>query len=432
MNSNNEYAVIVSNHGHDLNALGAVRSLAAAGVKTVWLTPKSSSWYYSKYCVPYFCPDFLDEKKFINFLLKLGENLPKPVLIPTSDKCLIPLSKNKKVLENYYYPLVCDWKTTKSFIDKNITFQIAEASGIPSPKTYLPNNEAEVLELSNKLDYPCLVKPTASHVFSSKFNVKLVRASNSFELIKIFRFFVSNGFQPMIQEEIPGNDSNLITLNTVLNENSEPLAFFMHRRIVQVPPRFGVVALGESCWTSRIIQPGLKILKNIKFSGLAQLEFKEDKRSNDFKLIEINGRSYRSISFPTACGLNLIHIAYQNARGEKLSPLTHYSCMYKCGVKWLDFPSFLQSILKIHYTEGIPMGKLVQPILSKNVVFSTFSMDDWAPSINELFFLIRKLLRYSKSKNDLRSMATLKPISTTNKNNAISNRSKSVQLNSRD
>ena len=387
-------AAVVSNSADSINALGVVRSLSLEGLEVTWLTPDKSRWLYSKHCEPIICPDFTaDGNRFVDFLMKLGAKRytnSRAVLIPTSDDSLIPISKNRRLLEKYYYPLVCEWTDAAKFIDKSKTYQIAESIGVPIPKTYFPESENEVRKIAAEICYPCLLKPTSSHVFGKKFKVKLLKAKNSFELVQAFRFFSTKGFRMMIQEEIPGEDRNLITLNTVLNNQSQPLALFMHRRLIQHPPRFGVVALGESVWDFRIIEPSLKVLRAINFTGIAQVEMKYDSRAKTFKLLEINGRSYLSISFPTACGLNLIYIAFRNAIGERVPPLQDYSCQYECGRKWLNFPSFVKSVTSYWRDGNNSFGELIKPAISSRIIMSTLTKDDPRPIVTKLFSLAAK------------------------------------------
>jgi len=392
----NPGAVIVSNHAYDLNALGAIRGLGRKRVRVTWMTPDRSKWFYSKYCEPIMCPDFTREpNRFIRFLLELGKKgkLVGDVLIPTSDASLIPISQNKTLLEEYFTPMVCDWETTEKIIDKSKIYQIAESVGVPMPKTFCPKNEDEARRIAFKMKYPCLVKPAMSHTFVPKFRRKLLRVNTPFELAETYQSFATKGFKMMIQEDILGEDKDLVTLNTVLNKHSEPLIVFMHRRTRQNPPRYGVVALGESVWEPRIIHPCMRLLKAIGFQGIAHVEFKLDRRTGDFKFFEINGRSYLSISLPTACRVNLIHIAYRNALGEKMAPLTNYSCTYECGVKWLDFPSYIESMVKLRKIKNVPLGQWISPILSSKIIFGTFSLDDRAPFLMELNFLMRNLRR---------------------------------------
>ena len=390
----NPGAVIVSNSAYDLNALGAVRGLGIKGVRVTWMTPDRSRWFYSKYCQPIICPDFKRQKNcFIEFLVELGKKRKpvRDVLIPTSDASLIPISKNKILLEKYFRPMVCDWETTEKFIDKSKIYRIAEAVGVPIPKTFYPEDENETRRIAYETKYPCLVKPALSHIFRPRFKRKLFRVNTPSELVKTYQSLASKGFKMMIQEDIAGEDKDLITLNTVFNEHSEPLIVFMHRRTRQNPPRYGVVSLGESVWEPRIIHPCMKLLKAIGFQGIAHVEFKRDPRTGDFKFFEINGRSYLSISLPTACGVNLIYIAYRNAIGERIAPLTNYSCTYECGVKWLSFPSYIESMVKLRKIKNVPLTEWIRPILSRKITLGAFSCDDPAPFLMELNFLIKNL-----------------------------------------
>jgi D-aspartate ligase len=387
-------AIVVSNKAYDLNALGTVRGLGMKGVRVIWMTPDRSRWFCSKYCEPVSCPDFRSEpNRFIEFLKKLGEESQTSgdVLIPTSDASLIPISKNKALLEKYFRPMVCDWQTAEKFIDKSKIYQIAESVGIPIPKTFYAENEDEAKRVAYKMNYPCLVKPASSHNFVSKFRRKLFKVSTPHELIKTYRFLASNGFKMMIQEDIRGEDRDLVTLNTVLNRNSEALAVFMHRRIRQNPPGYGVVSLGESTWEPKTIQPSMKLLKAIRFQGIAQVEFKRDPRTGEFKFFEINGRSYLAISLATACRVNLIHIAYRSAMGEKIPALENYSCTYECGVKWLDFISYIESLIKLRASKKTSLARGIRPILTRKITLGAFSFNDMAPFLMELDFLLKNL-----------------------------------------
>jgi predicted ATP-grasp superfamily ATP-dependent carboligase len=384
--------IVISEKPHSVNAIGAIRSLGKEGVKTIWLTPSKSGWYYPKHCKPITCPDFdSDEDRFIQFLISLREekNTTEAVLIPTSDASLRVISKHKNLLSKYFRLLACDWETTRKITEKNLSYQIAEKLGIAIPKTYFPNTKNDLRQISQMISYPCLLKPVISHVFSNKFNQKLFRANTATELMHTYQWLTSMGFNVMVQEDVPGEDANLVCINTVFNKKSEPLAFFMHRRLVQNPPRYGVMALGESIWEPKIIQPCLTLLKSIGFQGLAQVEFKWDNRAKEYKFIEINGRSYLSIGFPTYCGLNLVHLACRNAMDEEIAPLTSFSCEYECGAKWVAFPMYMKSLIQYSRMKKQKLRELVKPFLTRHLAFSVFSLQDPAPLLTEMISLAR-------------------------------------------
>ena len=389
-------AIVVSNNPYSINAIGVIRSLGKENVKTIWIAPFEAGWYYPKNCEPICCPNFTNEENhFIQFLLTLAkrQDLLGAVLIPTSDASLKVISKHKSLLSKRFRPLVCKWSTIKKIIEKNLSYQIAETLGISVPKTYYPKTKDDTLRISKEINYPCLLKPTFSHTFTKKFKRKLFRATDSTELIQTYQQLSKMGFKVMIQEEIPGEDENLVTINIVLNKRSEPLGIFMHRRLVQNPPQYGVVALGESIWEPKIIQPALTLMKSINFEGIAQIEFKWDKRTKEYKFIEINGRSYLSIGFPTSCGLNLIHLAYRNCIGENIAPLTNFSCNYECGAKWVDFPLYIKSLIQHTRMKKQKLKKLVKPLLTRRLTVSVFSLYDPKPLLMELYSLARNFKR---------------------------------------
>jgi predicted ATP-grasp superfamily ATP-dependent carboligase len=389
-------AVVVSEKPYSVNAIGAIRSLARESLKTIWLTPSKSGWYPSKYCESITCPNFdSDENRFIQFLISLREeeNPAEAVLIPTSDASLRVISKHKDLLTEYFRPLACDWETTRKITEKNVSYQIAEKLGIAIPKTCFPNTKDDLRQISQTINYPCLLKPVISHVFSNKFNQKLFRANTATELMHTYQWLTLMGFNVMVQEDVPGEDANLVCINTVFNKKSEPLAFFMHRRLVQNPPRYGVMALGESIWEPKIIQPCLTLLKSIGFQGLAQVEFKWDNRAKEYKFLEINGRSYLSISFPTRCGLNLIDLACRNAVDEEIAPLTSFSCKYKCGVIWVAFPMYIKSMMQYSRMKEQKLKRLIRPLFTRHLSFSVFSLQDSAPFLTEIVSLTRDFKR---------------------------------------
>jgi predicted ATP-grasp superfamily ATP-dependent carboligase len=137
----------------------------------------------------------------------------------------------------------------------------------------------------------------------------------------------------------------------------------------------------------------LKLLKTIRFQGIAQVEFKRDPKTGEFKFFEINGRSYLAISLSTACKVNLIYVAYKNAKGEKLPPLKDYSCTYERGVKWLDLPSYTESIRKLIVARKISATEAIRPILTRKITFGAFSSTDSAPFLMEMGFLLKSLKR---------------------------------------
>ena len=91
-------------------------------------------------------------------------------------------------------------------------------------------------------------------------------------------------------------------------------------------------------------------------------EFKLDPRDNEFKLIEINARSWWQNYLPTKCGLNIILKAYLDAIGEEVE----YSEEYITGIKWINFFNDIRSSISS------------LDILRKDWINSYKNVRDWA------------------------------------------------------
>ena len=384
LNPKKPRAVIVSEKGSDSNWLGTARSLGRKGIRIVKLAPKN--WYNSKYCISVICPDMAEKpREFIDFLIELGDKRArKDALFPSSDNALILISKNKDILKKYFEPVASDWDTTEKIVDKSKTYNFAKALSIPVPETFVPKDMNEVSRIAKQVNYPCLIKPAGSHIFGPKFKIKLLKVNSETELIKKYKHLSSRGHKLLIQEEIPGGDDQIYYLGIVFNKNSEPLAVFTFRKLRQHPPHFGVGSFEESVWEPRIVDLGIRLLKGIKFYGIAGVEFKKDDRTGDFKLIEINGRSWTGNYLATHCGLNLSYIAYKDAIGEKQKPLNNYSCQYKLGVKWVHLSKDFLSMIKKRNKGETTFAKWLRSILTGKKTFAILSLDDPCPFISEL------------------------------------------------
>ena len=86
----------------------------------------------------------------------------------------------------------------------------------------------------------------------------------------------------------------------------------------------------------------IRYLKGIGYCGVMDAEFKRDIRDNQFKVLEINARSWWQNSFPTKCGQNIILKAYLEAIGHKIRPSEEYIV----GKKWVDALGDLRSSIQ--------------------------------------------------------------------------------------
>ena len=134
----------------------------------------------------------------------------------------------------------------------------------------------------------------------------------------------------MLQDIVPGGDEELYTLGSYLDAQSRPLAQFTGHKLRQHPPRFGHVSMAVSTWVPELAEAGLRLLHELGYHGVSQVEFKRDPRDGRYRLMEVNARHWMWHSLATACGVNLSLAAYRDAIGEP-----YISPRQVDGLKWV-------------------------------------------------------------------------------------------------
>lgn len=329
--------------------LGAVRCLGRERVPVLWLDSGSKQFgFHSKYCTGIICPDpKSNPKEYIDFLLNLGMKLKhKGVLFPVRDIEVYTMLKYRSQLEEYFHIPMANLEIAEKLLNKNLFYKTLKKLGISHPKTYFPKDISEVEEISNKIVYPCILKPFHSAVFVLDFKTKLFKANSKEQLIQLYKKALSRNHEVIIQEIIPGNARCMHGFNAYYDKNYKPNGSFMYRRIREWPHEMGNGCFIESVKIPEIEEIVTPLIKEIKYYGIVDAEVRKDPRDSEFKLIEINSRCWMQSSLPAKCGANLPYIAYLDTIGKKFEKPN----VIKDNVKWLfiseDIRSSVKSILK--------------------------------------------------------------------------------------
>ena len=304
-----------------VNGLAAIRSLGRAGVPVLALDHRRSALgFRSRYALPIVCADAaLDEQRFVEELLELGDALPQPApVFPTHDEGLNAIARHREALgERFRYPFP-HWETLAVIQSKRGQLERAEQVGVDIPRTASPVSAAEARAAASGLGYPVLVKPSDATGFKRRFRRQGFRCETAAELDRAYE--QAEPFAPMVQELIPGGDDALWTLGSYLAGDGEPLGLFCGRKLRQTPPGIGTCRVGEAVWAKDVVDSGLRLLRALRFYGISQVEFKRDPRDGRLKLMEVNARLWQWHGLAAACGVDVPRIAYCDLVGERLRP----------------------------------------------------------------------------------------------------------------
>lgn len=380
-------AVII---GADFQALGAVRSLSQEGVPIFLVEHERGICRYSRY-VTRMARNYslLSDGIFPDFLIDLAkrEGVEGWVLFPNNDECVKMLSMHRDTLNGWYRNPVPSWEIVKKFYHKENAAQIAEQIGIPVPRRY----QGEDLDdfLSQDLRFPLVLKPSCKEGFYPKVKRKAIRVDSREGFIRQYKLMSSiiGPSAVVVQEMIDGGPKNLYSFATVF-DGRNVVAGMAARRWRQHPMDFGhATTYAESVEIPELEILTEKLLREIGFYGLAEVEFMRDPREGAFKFIEINGRVWGWHTLAKAAGVNLPFILFKLMIGDR-----SLNSKPRHGVKWVRFITDVPTVLKEIAGGRMTFGEYVHS-LNGEKEFAVFSTKDPLPFFAELmlsFYLWRK------------------------------------------
>ncbi|MEJ5328353.1 MAG: hypothetical protein WHU54_08945 [Candidatus Bathyarchaeia archaeon] len=340
---------------------------------------------FSRYCSKYFViPQIEHDLKILqSFLSTFAAQVSGQIIIfPASDLFCLAISNICDYLDKKY---LCSSnpRSVKTLVDKALFAKSLVNSQLAHPATLIVALD-QVDMVARDLTYPVLIKPTITQNFWM-FNVKSFVAENYFELKTYIAQVRKYRISVVLQEVVPGPQSNVYGLAGYIDKDHQLKGLFAYRRIRGWPLDFGCNSLIESIPIKQVEGVTcslLDYLRKIKYYGLFEAEFKRDARDDVFKLIEINARPWWQNFFPTACGLNLVLIAFLDSVGLKVP----FNKNYRAGLKWVHFFNDICSAITLFHNGEL--GLFDWLFSYSNVKdFAYFNVKDLLPFIATPFFV---------------------------------------------
>jgi D-aspartate ligase len=368
------------------NGLGAVRSLAQAGIQVLAITlSEDDPVLFSRYARKIVIGQEVDP---VSSLLKTLHEIDHPfqVVIPTSDYFVHLLAAHRDLENEGRVFAMPSNELLAIFRDKGTETRRIAATGVPIPKS-VQEIPADFSELLNLLPLPMIFKPRT--VLDKQFlQLKTLVATTPAELAALAAQYGSERGRLIAQECIPGDDQTLWVCDCVFNRQSELVGALTFQKISTSPAHYGVTSLGVSRRNDEVVQLVRKIGQDLGYVGPADFDFKYDARDLSYKYLEINPRVGMCNSLGSRCGVNSVLDAYNVAAGYPESP---QPIVQKDGVYYFDLHDDLYSRRKDG--EGfLSILRTYSCLLPRRRVHPYFSWSDPRPGWKMLLRQIRKKL----------------------------------------
>jgi D-aspartate ligase len=301
-----------------VNGLSAIRSLARIGAAVVALDHRRTALgLRSRLATAAVCPPPQEREQFSQFLADVCDALGRPaVAFPTHDDYLVAVNAAPHTLLLPFGPPAL----IEQIQSKRYQYDAAERAGVPLPATFHPASERQAREAAGRIRYPAVMKPALGSGFKQRYQRPLIEAADAAQLLDAYR--LGEPFAPMFQELIPGGDDCLWTVGSYLDRGGTALGLFCGRKLLQAPAGVGTCRVGEAVWDDAAVDGALRLLRELGFHGISQVEYKRDPRDGSLRLMEVNARLWQWHSLAADCGVDLAAIAYRDTLGMAVDPVT--------------------------------------------------------------------------------------------------------------
>jgi len=379
--------------GGDHPGLAVARSLGGRGIPVYVLDDQHCISAYSRYVSRVLrVPDLLDEYRTVESVLEIGNRfgLRGWVLFPTRDETVMAFSRHRDRLAEFFRVTTPAWETTRWAWDKNNSYKLACDLEIPTPRTWNVQSADELPR--HYCNLPLAIKPAIKEHFFYATGAKAWRADTPDQLQSRFREAAQQitASEIMLQEIIPGESESQISYCAFFRDGSAHSSL-VAKRLRQHPREFGRAATYvQTVDLPEVEELSLRLLREINYYGLVEIEFKKDPRDGQYKLLDVNARAWGFHGLGHAAGVDFAYLLYADQLG-----ISTEKRRGRAGVGWLrlltDTPVSLSEMLR----GRLSISTYLQSI-RKTKVESVFSSKDPLPFAAEFlllpYFMTKKLL----------------------------------------
>lgn len=376
--------------GGDYQGLGIARSLGRRGIPVAVLDDEVSIAPRSRYVQQSLrVPTLRSSEATMDALHEAAGRfgLDGWVLFPTREETVAAIAQNRDELARTFRVPTPPWETVRVAWDKRQTYRVAQRLGIDVPRCWFPRSESDLSEIT--FDGPVIIKPAIKEHFFYETGAKAWQANDRAELLEKFRLATAiiPADEVIVQELVPGGGEQQLAFCAFVKDG-EPVGAMTVVRRRQHPSDFGRAStFVETVDLPELEEPSLRLLREMDYYGLVELEFKRDERSGAVKLLDVNARTWGYHGLGAAAGVDFPTLLYRDQLGLPVHP-----CRADAGVRWArlatDVPNAIRDISRrrlraadyLRSLRGIDVG-------------AVWATDDPLPAVAELGILPRLAIR---------------------------------------
>ena len=266
-------------------------------------------------------PNLWNEQEFVRILNRYAlKNIENRVLvISTNETYSLFLARNQKILEHNLVYFKQSEKVLETLTNKEKFYKTYKTSSLSFPITYYFDVTKD--SLIPTMTYPMILKPAdvvSYNHLSFQGKNKIYKIESEEELLNTINRIKSAGYQEklILQEYIPGDDSYLFDSVVYVSKSGKVkvISFAqigLQERSKSMVGNAACLINGFNTFkvdTSNMKENIITFMETLGMNGFFEFDMKYDKKSQTFKVLEINARQGRCSYYLTPLKANLVEI----------------------------------------------------------------------------------------------------------------------------
>ncbi|MBI4547782.1 MAG: hypothetical protein HY707_07375 [Ignavibacteriae bacterium] len=397
---------VVIGTGWSPSVYDIVRCLGMKGIYSTVasINTKHEMAYYSRYCsekliIPVLQPENEEEilSKLLEYALQQEE---KPILFYTDDAELRFVWQYHSRLLQFYRFLLPPDEIMEPIFNKVLFSGFAEKYHLPIPVSKAFRTTEQLRSEIDTVVFPCIVKPAYHQDWNWKsrnqreyfggYKESLRRFDSKNKLLEFCEKLPHSPSGFVVQEHIDGRDECIFSFHGYFNDRSHCLGYFLGHKIRTYPIHTGRSAYIETVDNPSLAKSSIEYLQRVGFRGIVKIDYKWNKRSQVFNILEINPRYNMWEVLGAYAGINLPVIAFHSQRGENVTEQYSYNVNSSLIYCKEDLRSFLNGYRQ---TGEWTVRTYLKSILRKKQ-YRVFDRYDKMPfCFSTISFIVRNFLR---------------------------------------
>ncbi len=306
--------------------VGVIRTLGRIGVPVYAIT--EDRWTpaaVSRYCTGRFVLPSTgreDPQELVAHIAEIGRKLGRrAVAVPTDEEAAVLLAEHAAELEEWFLLPQVPPDLPRRLASKQGLYELCCKFGVPAPASGFPQTADEIAGFAARATFPVVAKNLEAWVRRS---APVVAGTTILRTpAELLAMAEGWGETPsvILQDYIPRDQAEDWIVHLYCDATSHCVVNFTGVKVRSWPPHAGMTACAYIVSNPGLAEMAARFCKDIGFRGIADLDWRFDRRDGEYKLLDFNprvGAQFRL--FETVTEVDVVRAMHLDLTGRPVPP----------------------------------------------------------------------------------------------------------------